>query len=100
MEETLKNYLDQIKIGGKQIYKNLAFFPILSNMVISLEYLTLDEALAGGLVEVTEKDLGGSVPELQLINKSSQMVLILDGRNWWGPSRTGSSTLRSLSRLG
>lgn len=31
-----------------------------------MEYLTLDEALAGGVVEVTEKDRGGSVPELQV----------------------------------
>ncbi len=84
MEEILKNYLDQIKIGGKQAYKNLALFPILSNMAIPLEYLTLDEALAGGLVEVTEKDLGGSVPELQLVNKASQMVLILDGEELVG----------------
>ena len=53
MDEIIKNYLDQIKIGGKQVYKNLALFPLLSNLAIPLEYLTLDEALAGGLVEVT-----------------------------------------------
>ena len=58
MEEILKNYLDRIKIGGKQVYKNLALFPLLSNLAIPLEYLTLDEALADGLVEVTEKDTG------------------------------------------
>lgn len=82
--EVLNNYLDQIKIGGKQVYKNLAFFPLLSNLAIPLEYLTLDEALAGGLVEVTEKDKGGSVPELQVVNKSPQMVLILDGEELVG----------------
>jgi hypothetical protein len=65
MGEILNNYLDEIKIGGKQVYKNLALFPLLSNLAIPLEYLTLDEALAGGLVEVTEKDGAGSVPELQ-----------------------------------
>ena len=27
MEGTLNQYLDQIKIGGKQVYKNLARFP-------------------------------------------------------------------------
>jgi ARG/rhodanese/phosphatase superfamily protein len=84
MEEILKNYLNQIKIGGKQVYKNLALFPLLSNLAISLEYLTLDEALAGGLIEVTEKDLGGAVPELQVVNKSPQMVLILDGEELVG----------------
>jgi hypothetical protein len=84
MEAILHNYLDQIKIGGKQVYKNLALFPLLSNLAIPLEYLTLDEALGGGLVEVTEKDKGGSVPELQVVNKSPQMVLILDGEELVG----------------
>lgn len=84
MEEILKNYLDQIKIGGRQVYKNLALFPLLSNLTIPQEYLTLDEALTGGLVEVTEKDKGGSVPELQVVNKSPQMVLILDGEELVG----------------
>jgi hypothetical protein len=59
-------------------------FPLLSNLAITLEYLTLDEVLSGGLVEVTEKDLGGSVPELQVVNKSSQMILILDGEELVG----------------
>jgi len=27
MEGILNQYLDQIKIGGKQVYKNLALFP-------------------------------------------------------------------------
>jgi hypothetical protein len=33
---------------------------------------------------VTEKDLGGSVPELQVTNKSSQMILVLDGEELVG----------------
>jgi hypothetical protein len=41
--------------------------------------MTLDEALAGGLIEVTEVSQGGAVPELKVVNKSPRMVLILDG---------------------
>jgi len=52
-------------------------FPLLSNREIELVYLTLDEALGEGLVEITEKTDGGSVPELQVVNKSTKMVLIL-----------------------
>jgi len=88
MEAILGNYLDQIKIGGKQIYKNLALFPLLYNLAIPLEYLNLDEALQGSLKEVTEKTEGGSVPELQVVNKSSQMVLILDGEELVGAKQT------------
>ena len=36
MEELLNQYLDQIKIGGKQVYKNLALFPLLSGQAVSL----------------------------------------------------------------
>jgi hypothetical protein len=84
MQESLNKYLDQLKIGGKQVYKNLALFPLLSNLAIPLDYLTLDEALQGSLIEVTEKTEGGSVPELQVVNKSPQMVLILDGEELVG----------------
>ena len=84
MQEVINNYLEQIKIGGKQVYKNLALYPLLSNLAINLDYLTLDEALSAGLVEITEKDSGEAVPEIQLVNKSPQMVLILDGEELVG----------------
>ena len=46
--------------------------------------MTLDEALAGGLIEVTEVSQGGAVPELKVVNKSPRMVLILDGEELVG----------------
>ena len=84
MEGLLNQYLDQIKIGGKQVYKNLALFPLLSAQADSLDYLTLDEALKEGLVEVTEVSEGGHVPDLKVVNKSPRMVLILDGEELVG----------------
>jgi hypothetical protein len=84
MEGILSNYLEEVKIGGRQVYKNLAMFPLLSNRAIDLYYLTMDEALGEGLVEITEKTEGGSVPELQVVNKSPKMVLILDGEELAG----------------
>jgi hypothetical protein len=35
MKKSLNNFLSQLKIGGKQIYKNLALSPLLSNYSIS-----------------------------------------------------------------
>jgi hypothetical protein len=84
MEGLLNQYLDQIKIGGKQVYKNLALFPLLSAQADSLDYLTLDEALKDGLIEVTEVSEGGHVPDLKVVNKSPRMVLILDGEELVG----------------
>jgi hypothetical protein len=84
MDTIIKNYLEQAKIGRKQTYKNLTIFPLLSTYFLDLDYLLLDEALVGGLIEVVEVDQEGSVPELKVINKSPRMVLILDGEELVG----------------
>ncbi|MBW2030652.1 MAG: hypothetical protein JRJ31_16435 [Deltaproteobacteria bacterium] len=84
MQEAIKSYLDQIKIGRKQSFRNLAMFPLLSTYSIDLDYLLLDEALRGGMVEVVEVSKEGSVPELKVTNKSPKMVLILDGEELVG----------------
>jgi len=84
MEPVIKEYLGQIKIGRKQYYKNLALFPLLSEYEAGLDYLTLDEAFAGGLFEVGEIDQGGSVPEIKVVNKAPRRVLILDGEELVG----------------
>ena len=84
MDTVIKNYLEQMKVGRKQSYKNLALYPLLSTYSVGLEYLMLDEALNENLIEIVEKDDGGSVPELRVINKSSKMILILDGEELVG----------------
>jgi hypothetical protein len=84
MDTVIKNYLELAKVGRKQIYKNMAVFPLLSTYSSNLDYLLLDEALAGGLIEVVEVDKEGSVPELKVINRSPRMVLILDGEELVG----------------
>ncbi len=84
MQHVIHNYLDGLKMGRKQSYRNLALFPLLFTYSLELDYLLLDEALAEGLIEVVEVDKEGSVPELKVINRSSRMVLILDGEELVG----------------
>ena len=84
MDTVIKNYLEQIKVGRKQSYKNLALYPLLSTYNVGLEYLLLDEALRENLIEIVEKDSDGSVPELKVVNKSQIMILILDGEELVG----------------
>jgi len=84
MQTVIRTYLEQVKIGRKQTYKNLAMFPLLSTYSAPLDYLILDEALSEGLIEVVEVDEGGAVPELKVVNKSPRMVLILDGEELVG----------------
>ncbi len=84
METVIREYLGQIKVGRTQRYRNVALFPLLSEYEAALDFVTLDEALAGGLIEVTEVSQGGSVPELKVVNKSARRVLILDGEELVG----------------
>lgn len=84
MEESVKGYLEQVKIGRGQSCKNLTVFPLLSDYSVGLDFLLLDEALACGALAVEEVSKTGSVPELKVVNNSRQMVLILDGEELVG----------------
>ena len=84
MNTIIGKYLEQLKVGRKQSYKNLALYPLLSTYNVGLEYLLLDEALSENLIEIVEKDSDGSVPELKVMNKSPKMILILDGEELVG----------------
>ena len=84
MQDLFINYLEQLRIGPKQSYKNLALYPLLSEYAVALDYLTLDEAMSQEAIDVVEIDKGGSVPELKVINKSGKMILILDGEELVG----------------
>jgi hypothetical protein len=84
MEKVIKHYLEEAKVGRKQSYRNLSIFPLLSPYETSLDFITLDEALTGAFIEISEVDESGSVPELKVINKSEKMILILDGEELVG----------------
>lgn len=48
------------------------------------DYLTLDEALAGGMARVTEVSQSGTVPQLRFVNDGDAPVLLLDGEELVG----------------
>ena len=52
--------------------------------VSTVDYLVLDEALASGVVEITEVSEQGSVPDLNFINRGAKPVLIVDGEELLG----------------
>ena len=84
MQDTINEFIGGLKLGRKQSYKNMTVFALLSDYGVELNYLTLDEALSGNLIDIVEKDEGGSVPELKVVNKSDRMVLVLDGEELVG----------------
>jgi hypothetical protein len=72
-------FLEKVKLGGKQSHLNMTLFPLLAPDTGAPDYLILEEALGQGSVEITEVSHGGSVPDLKLINKSPQKLLVVDG---------------------
>jgi hypothetical protein len=76
--------LDILSIATPQHYGHLGVFPLLHPFPRTPFYLTLDEALAQGVVRVTEVSTGGHVPELLLNNLGDLPILLLDGEELVG----------------
>ncbi|MFQ6062376.1 MAG: ARPP-1 family domain-containing protein [Methanosarcinales archaeon] len=77
-------YLDHITLGEPISFKNMTIFPVFNKNGTGFDYLTLDFALQNNLIEILEKDLGGSVPELKVFNKSNHHILLVDGEELIG----------------
>jgi hypothetical protein len=66
-------------------FENLAMFPLLTHSPLrGSDYVTLDDALQNGHCEITEISDHGSVPELRVINRGPDPVLIVDGEELVG----------------
>lgn len=62
----------------------LQAFGLRWNGLPAREYLTLDEALAGQTLEVTEINQQGAVPLLQVVNRGKTMVFLMAGEQLIG----------------
>src|SRR5436190_10389036 len=83
--------LASVLLGPEVVVDNLTMIPLLFKEALKSEprspgsdYLLLDEALAGGFVEITEVSEQGSVPELKFLNRGAKPVLIVDGEELLG----------------
>jgi hypothetical protein len=84
--------LDSVKLSRKQTHLNLTLVPMLASDAGEPDYLTLEEGISRGEVEITEVSEGGSVPELMLINRSVERILVVDGEELVGFSRERKRT--------
>ena len=84
MEKLVTDYLSSIELGELQQYKNMAVFPLFTSFNHGPEYLTLKEALALRVLNITEVSEGGSVPQLKAINAGDLPILLLDGEELAG----------------
>lgn len=80
----VKKLLQEMILGEPLFYEGLTVFPIKFEQQIMPEYILLEEALSSKNAIVTEKVEGGSVPELLLVNKSKNNILLLDGEELVG----------------
>jgi hypothetical protein len=84
MADVFQEYFAKLALGGKQSYKNMAVYPLVSGYSAAVEYSTLDEAVQLDMIEVVEVSESGRVPELKVKNKSPVKVLIIDGEELVG----------------
>ncbi len=84
MKQVVQDYLNHLKLGEAQHYRNMALFPLLCDKESKADYLLLDETLEKDLIVITEVDENGEVLELKVENKSDNNLLILDGEELVG----------------
>ena len=81
----LLDTLKSVEIGGHQQYEALEIFHLRwATDGNRLDYFTLDEALEGKSIEVTESSGNGQVPQIKIINRSNRMVFLMAGEQLVG----------------
>ena len=67
-----------LKVVSPQSYGGLMVFPLTGRNIGGMSYLTLDEAMADKLIEVSEVG-SGDVNQVSIRNRSGKRVFIMDG---------------------
>lgn len=78
--KVLDNFIENLYTGEPVSVGQLKVTPVFIREERALPFLEFEEALARGLVEVTEVSEGGSVPNLFVNNKAERDVIIVDGQ--------------------
>jgi len=80
----LNNFIENLYTGENITVNGLRLTPLFVKEEGRLPYLELEDALRQNLVEIKEVSEQGSVPNLQVTNKSLSDILILDGEELLG----------------
>ena len=98
MKKTVDTFFEQLELGDCRQHDTATIFPLFSQIEPVVEYLTLSEAYSQEAISVRETSESGSVPELLVINRADQPVLILDGEEILGAKQ--NRTLNTTILLG
>jgi hypothetical protein len=79
--DAVRQFVGQLEAGEPATYRNLTVVPVYFRQAKPAEnasYLTLDQALEEGVLEIREKD-GGDVPWVVVSNRSDKRIFIMGG---------------------
>jgi hypothetical protein len=82
--KVLQNFINDLRVGDALTFNQLIVKPVFVKTDYKLPFLTLEEALGRNLLEITERDEQGSVPELLVKNKGKLDVIVLEGEELRG----------------
>lgn len=90
----INSFIQSLRIGKRYNHKNLAVYPVYGRADKDFAFITLDEAMTAGHVDVKEDDMA-TVPELVVINRSCYDLLIVQGEELIGAkqNRTVNATV-------
>ena len=94
--EVFANAVRHVTFGPVSTFQNLSVVPLLSPAEQEADYLTLDEALAGGWARITEVSDEGRVSELKVVVKGDKAVLLVDGEELVGAKQNRVLNLTML----
>ena len=80
----LSSLASRLSLGAPQSFRTLVVVPLLDAATGPSGLLTLEEALAQGMAEVTEVSEAGTVPQLRLLNRGAEELFLLDGEELAG----------------
>jgi hypothetical protein len=91
----LAESLKSVKIGEVKSYRGMTIVPLIGSNYGYPKYATLDEAMKEDLITISELSEGGTVPELKVITKNRD-VLLLDGETLEGAKQNRTLNLSIL----
>jgi len=93
----VNNTIQGLAFGAGQQFENLTMIPITGGGDGVPGYITLDEALASGDIEITEVSDAGQVSELKVTVKGASPVLLVDGEELVGAKQNRVLNLTILA---
>jgi hypothetical protein len=80
----VREVCEKLTVGAPAPFGGLAVVPLLNVGATDPDWLTLEEAVGGKTLEVTEVSERGAVPTLRVVNRGERAVLLLDSEELVG----------------